>query len=375
MARDSTTGSSRDTTAGGRYAHGRLALVAAAWLIAAGATLALAPQLAFVDSPSLIEAGAVAPSCQDGNAAPDDPPCQFPVESGMGGLILGQAALIGNDLGTWFGEQPGASPGSLTAPTAPGRVEPDEEVAAVGMNQLTIDGFYAYKSWMDTHHRTGGTFHTYFWMSSNNATLEGTPECATADGEPLSQGRENCDLLVEVTEMATKDFSASGEAPVIKTINIDSGDYWVNDAARDDCGLSLTDACLGILESGAKTQDLLSDATVNLDGLLLRVHRVSAIPSDDDPPVSKILTLNDVYLEMRYGKGSDRAYVPVPGSYPDVGPPYLRNGQGGPQSRKAAISNGYDCEGNPMGVGDTSCTDIPSNQVGVTSSSYQDIHR
>ena len=374
------------------YTKRRLTLVAVAWVLAAVLfTFVVAPNFSYVDSPqSMVAEAATDASCADGNGDPsfDGPPCQFPAEGGMGGIILGTTTLDGNDLATWLSSEGAGGGSDLFAPTPPGRVESQEQVAYVGLNSLTVDNFFTYKYWGDTT-PGGEKFNTYFFFTSDTATLDGTDSCAEGEGGngTAARGRETCDLLVEVGEFATGGFDASGSVPVLGSISLSASDYWLSEPENDNCGITDTyslgsgfnSACLGLLESGGKAQDLLSDVTLSLNGLLLRVHRASAIPQprSGQEPVSKVLQLGEagnpnsnVYIEIRQGKGIDRAIVPRPANRP-IGVPLTLQEQG---DRASAFSNDYVCRGNPTGIGETDCT-IPNSRLGVTGTAYEDIHR
>ncbi len=349
--------------------------------VGAGAAM-LAPHSSYLDSPaSYFTADATNHNCQ-----PGDEPCKFPTEAGVGGIILGTTDLAGEDLATWLSYDGDGTSGichdagtCIESELAPGRVDSTETTIGIGLNQIVTADFFAYKGWWDTHHATGEDFHTYFWMGAETAALRGTDnpsECGVVDGDmSYAYGQTKCDLTVEAGEVAVKEFEASGSTTLSISIDLEEDDYWLSYPEYDQCSVDIWDTsatCLGMLESGSDGQDKLDDVEVSMDGLFLRVHRGFALPDDGtSPPTTKELELNDVYLEIRHGKGSDTAVVPTNLNFPEVGQP-ISTGTG--QDRVGRLGLDFACEGNPMGTGYEDCF-VAAHRQDVTGASYEDIHR
>lgn len=325
-------------------------------------------------------------NCMD-SGANDTPPCMFPVEAGNGGFVMGASTLGGQDFASWLTTNGGNDGTDSTCyddttidciyrPTAPGRVDDPVTVVGVGLNNIDATEFYTYKAWRSTHH-TGQTFHTYFWMSADSAGVKGTSACpAGSDGNgTLAYGIKQCDLVTLVGESAMKDFWAEADTS-LGTQTLTASDYWLSQPERDQCNVNIWDtsaACLGMMESASDDQSKLSNTVMEFAMPELRVHHALAQPDDinTDPPTSKELDMVNVYLGLRIGKGTDMAYVPENGTYPNNGEPLLN---GARQSRRTRWSNNYACNGNPMGTGYEACA-VDSANVGVQGTLYEDVHR
>ena len=275
------------------YSRKRLVLIAVFWIAVGVAYPTLAANSAYFDSPESLDLGIQAQddsNCYQGSQT--GPPCQFPTSSNMGGIVLGTSWLNGVDLATWLRRNgaDGNSGGSvcsdwggegeciLTA-NAPGRSDSTDVqgtdgeagkvyTAGVGLNQIDpANNFYAYKAWQDTE--DGQDFATYFYLLSEQASLDGTDTCGGENNGSVAFGRVNCDLFVEVSEFATSEFDAQGSAFGLVDINLNAQDYWLSRPWLDQCnptsgnipdtsaaclGAFVRDACLEVDEHRTPTK-------------------------------------------------------------------------------------------------------------------------
>lgn len=333
------------------YSKKRLAVIAVAWLFAA----------LIVGVP--VEFGVDAQNSNCGTAGDplDGPPCKFPAEANVGGIVLGTSELTGEDLTAFDGVG--------TSELPPNRVDSSEDVVGLGLNQVDAEDFFIYKSFkFDSDGDGSNDANTYIWAGAETGSLDGTDDCG--DGSADEQvGRETCDLFVDVGEVSFGYIEAEGDTPfILPDVDADAEDYWVIDPEDDsECGIFdalLAGAiCLELIVDGSLTGNL-ADVSVEAEDVLIRGHRVSAIEAADG--TNKELDLQNVYIETRWRKGGDRAQnLPFADSVndPDV-------------TRSAAITNDYRCEGNPT-QDDPSCVIDSDRQgwTGVGDESYDDIHR
>lgn len=334
------------------YSRTRLAAIAVVWIAAA----------ALLGVPSG-ELSAVAQNTNCGTA--DDPlngpPCMFPAEANIGGIVLGTSYLDGDDL-TAFDGLSGAD-------TAPNRVDFREEVIGLGLNAVAADDFFIYKSYKFDSTEDGQRRDAYIWASADTAQLSGTSTCGDGSGSE-AVGRRTCDLFIETGEAAFGQIDAVGSTPfLLPDVDITAEDYWVIDP-QDDTECDILDAvfnggmCLGLIVDGTLSGDL-ADVSVEAYDVRIRGHNISAIEASDG--TNKVLDLQNAYIETRYEKGQDRV---IEQGVPPIDP------FGENITRKAALSNDYRCEGNPT-QSDPSCV-IDSDRkgsTGVGDESYDDIHR
>lgn len=386
------------------YSRRRIFILGAAFLLVGAGFVVVAPNSHYLSNPDAY--GTVLAdehNCQpDSHSSNDHPPCMFPAETGTGGIIMGATYLDGEYLSTWLSEEGGITDDTdcyedadrtcIQRTTSPGRVVSQEPVVGIGLNNLNVQNFFAYKSWRDTT-PSGAEFYTYFWMASDTATLRGrvnllgsgaADEClGTGDSGNIhfSWGRQTCDLMAEASETGLKTFYAEADSSGgSQTLQADN--WWMAEPEKDQCNVDIwqtSATCLGMLEAGSYGQDKLDNVYAEFEAFALKTHRVSAVPSPstlDSPPISKELVMNDVYLEMRYGKGTDTAKVPRRAAYPNNLLPLLQNGTGSAQDRRERMSMDYACDGNPLGTGMENCyMSAGTTQIGVTDTMYEDIHR
>lgn len=295
----------------------------------------------------------------------DSPPCMFPAEANIGGIVLGTSELTGEDLTGW--DDVG------TTEVAPNRVDSSDQAIGLGVNDVAAEDFFLYKSWKYDHPTQNERWNTYVWMGSDQGVLSGTNTCGTGSGDS-TDGRQDCDLFVEVGEVSFGQIDAVGEVCIFLCVSFDitAEDYWVIDPQDDtECGIFdavlAGDMCLELIMDGSFAGDT-ADVSIDAQDVLIRGHSIEAI--EDSSGNNKELDLQNVYIEMRHRKGDDRAVVPVPYNQwanpiedPDV-------------TRAAALSNDFRCEGNPT-QSDPSC-EIDSDRqgwTGIGEESYDDIHR
>lgn len=331
------------------YSRKRLAVLGIAWVF-----LAL-----LIGIPLDMDADAQNTNC-------DFEPCKFPAESNVGGIVLGTSSLSGDDLTAWDGLSNADLPPNRDNIVGTG----GEEVIGLGLNDVDADNFFLYKSFkFDSDGDGTNDANTYVWAGAETGSLSGTGTCGTGSGDP-SDGRSDCDLFVETGEVSFGQIDAVGEVCILlcTSFDITASEYWVIDP-QDDTECGIFDAvlggnmCLELIVDGSFAGDT-ADVSVDAEDVLIRGHSISAV--EDDSGIDKELDLQDVYIEMRWRKGGDRAQdlgFGDPINDPDV-------------TRSASITNDYRCEGNPT-QSDPSC-EIDSNRqgwTGVGEESYDDIHR
>jgi hypothetical protein len=310
------------------------------------------------------------------------------------------------------------------------------EVVTVGFNVNTVDNLFLHKTWKTQagsrdvpgeNPNPSNYDDVYVYIQTGSGTLEGPSETDPDINcrDPDSNGDFNpnhCDLIVKVTEISFENFDFQATIsgiPLIGSTQVDDSQigelssspddgYWVTEPQQDTCGftdiftlsggLNINGFCLSLLDPTFTDTlgGLADEATINelvLYNLMVRGHTYQAVPPNpDDPDQNKILQLGEegnsndnFYAEIRWGKGHDRATFPP--SSNNVNDPSNPPGQrfGGPSpvdsnfetdtSRVSGLSNNFDCEGNPTGVGYTTCNQ-PSQNIGpLQPGPYDDIYR
>lgn len=279
----------------GRYSRRRLALLACVWLLAGGAVVSL----------GALDLGAQA---NDPRGC-DGPPCAFPAQSNVGGIILATDFLQGESL-VAFGVGD-----DETDPTPPQRALEEEANVKLGVNDIDAENFFIYKSWYYFDERVEDDVPVYLWANASSATLTGSGECG--DGEDTFRGSNRCDLQANASETSAHyvftEIDAeglfSGWAPDYGSIER----LWLVNPEDDQCPatLDLSFLCLGLLPDGGTTIATVTAETgrVAATDFAIRTHRARAV-RDDFEGADKRMTLGDAYLEMRYGKGADRRMTP-----------------------------------------------------------------
>ena len=328
------------------YSRRRLFMIAGFWLVLGGMFVLANPP-----------AGTV---LAEGSCGIEGGPCMFPAEHYEGGLIFGASSLSGQktqaDLGG-FPDDRAERPNS-----------PDTEpIILLGLNDLDVDDFYLYKSWRDYDQDTFETEDYYVYLEATPGSISGTGTCET---DTL---RVDCDLAAEVTELSVDELSATiSNCPfligaVCPTTN-SNDQLWMIDPQNDDgCGainalLDSSVVCLGLLDGGL-VEGIGADVSVDVTGAKFRTHKLQA--QQDDAGNNKVITFNNVYGEIRYGTGYDR--IRTSGTNP------TSNGAG--STRQAAISNPYDCDGNPDGPDCVPDADEEGQPPTGQNESYLDIYR
>jgi hypothetical protein len=251
-------------------------------------------------------------------------PCAFPAENNIGGIILSTEELIGNNLVSF-----GYDGGTYYDETPPGRVDPREKNVGLGISDITTGNFSIYKQWYYQDDRTGNQEPVYIWANAPSADLTsiGTTnsECGVSSSSESSGGWEEarkCDLLANVSELSSKYIFATSSCSglfcgfVPDTFSLNN--YHAVRPEDDTCaatGALAGNICLGLIKNGGSTvlgTTVTSDRIEGYD-INIRGHQYRAVNGPNGQ--NKRLTLNDAYLEIRYGKGFDR--INSPESNPD----------------------------------------------------------
>lgn len=351
------------------YSKKRLMVLGIVWVAAGAVAFGVSPQF-----------GADAQDPRGCNSAP----CAFPAENNIGGIILGTDKLAGDNLVS-FGYD-----GTYTDETPPDRVEPDEQNIGLGVSgdPVQTGRFFIYKQWYYEDKRTQDEESVYVWANASNAELtaigSSNTDCgipnSDVDGPGASDGgweqARTCHLLANASEISANYiyveptclygafcFIVNGLDP------FEINDYHAVRPEEDTCGaigaLSGT-VCIGLIKNGGS--DVLGTgagaSTVEAYDIIIRGHEFRAVNGPNNN--NKRLTLNDAYIEMRYGKGGDRIYTPDSnpnvgsGNYP--GTPGSNDNWGQPvtgPSGEAGIGVDHTCQG---GGPNTFCA-IPSGRV------------
>jgi len=321
----------------GTYSRRRLLIIATLWMIAGSVVLAFSPVfLASADDRGCF-----------------GPPCAFPAENNVGGIILGSDELAGQDLVTFGYDGNGPDSGYYVDPVSPDRVINRERMVGVGINDVTSGNFIVYKPWHYFDTRTREEEEVYVWANATSAELTGSSECG--DGSDGWDGAFRCDLVANASELSARELfvttSCSSWFCGFVPDSFSPTDYHEPNVEEDTCGAFDGlggDVCLSLISDGGTS---VAGTTVTADSvdafdIMIRAHTISAKRGDQSN--DKQLTLNNAYLEMRYGEGFDRAKVPVSqsGGAADWAQPIQT------QYGKGAVSVSHTCQG---GGPDTSC--------------------
>jgi hypothetical protein len=164
--------------------------------------------------------------------------------------------------------------------------------------------------------------------------------------------------------------------------DVDADNYWVVNPNEDtSCSSGLINLlqdvlanenlCLQIVKSGGiiDADKAIPGAQATINGqaqdFLIRAHNIEA---SGDVGQNKELSLKDAYLEIRYGKGQDRAATPFSNLGTTWGDPINND----TVVRSAGITNPFNCQGNRE-LGNPSCN-IDSNRKTINNESYNNIH-
>jgi hypothetical protein len=331
-----------------------------------------------------------------------------PVEKHVGGIVLGVARLDGKKATTFAVDNRG-----VDNPLPPDRADPVDETIGLGLNDLTADKFFLYKSWKyddpgsSTGTRTYGSVSNadvYTWITAGQAVLdtEGGSNDNCGDQSNGFDGSDDCDLLVYSGEVSAGYFRADIDALGVNLVETLER-YWIDDPERDTCGfLELefgipTDlnVCLQLIRDGAIGASSIGSVNeITLKNFMTRVHYAGAVSNRGK---DKTLELTDAYLEIRHGKGFDRSRV-LDG---DTSESTSRGNQwqepiddptGTGVTYRHGLSQDFECRGNPSnpgdGVGDVDCDPSQDPNYGngagddgdreggsESDGAYDDIHR
>lgn len=347
----------------GRYSRKILLYLAVFWLIAGGTVLVLYPTFT-----------AEAQDIRDC----EEPPCMFPAQSNVGGIVLGTDDINVDDL-IAFGVGDGSE--EVVDLTAPDRIWDDEEGIRLGANHVIANDFFIYKEWSYFEPRVGEdgeTVPVYIWADAPNAQLTGSPECGDGDGG-LS-GAENCDLLAGTAEVSTAYLEGEpGECDGIWFLDLcglvpdtlDEEDFWTPEPEEDECGeLGALDGdiCLGLIgDEPISVFGVTVDGVDEVDALdfMIRSHNLRSVPGPDDD-ADKEMYLEDAYFEIRYGHGEDRINQPTS----DVGGVYFAQ-PFTTQYGEAALANDFLCQG---GGPTTFCLPEADTVANIEGMPYDNVH-
>jgi hypothetical protein len=318
------------------YSRKRLVLIGCVWLLAGAAAFAVAPDFAaFADDRGC-----------------SSPPCAFPAENNMGGIIMGTETLEGEDLVSF-----GYDGNTYVYPTPPNRVESNEEVIGLGINQVSTGRFFVYKSWYYYDSRAGERVPVNIWINADSADLSGSNECG--NGNNGFEGASNCDLLAYVSELSAREMyittdCVSGLGCFAVPESFTPENYHSVNVEDDTCsafeGLG-GDVCLSLISDGGTCvlgTCVVAD-TVNAYDIMIRAPYYQAKKGNDN--AVKTLNLNNAYLEIRYGKAYDRATVfdsehdtdwqqPLDATYGDAATSVTHTCQGGGPDTNCDIQPG-----------------------------------
>lgn len=323
-------------TRGGTYSRERLMYIAALWLLAGAVVFAFSPTFTA--------------HAQDVRGC-EEPPCMFPAQSNVGGIVLGTDDIVVDDL-IAFGVGDTGNPTDLTAPD---RVWDEEEGIRLGANGVTANDFFIYKEWSYFDPRVGEAGETvpvYIWADATEGQLTGSEECG--DGNDGLSGAENCDLIAGTPEVSTAELVGEpGECDGLFFLDLcglvpdtlEEEDFWTPEPEEDECGeLGALggDICLGLIGDGPiSVFGVTVDGVDQVDALdfMIRSHNLRSVPGPDDN-ADKEMFLEDAYFEIRYGHGTDRINQPTS----DVGGTYFAQ-PFSTQYGDAALANDFLCTG------------------------------
>jgi len=328
------------------YSKKRLALLAVVWLGLGVVVFGVAPNFSADADPR---------GCSFA-------PCAFPAESNIGGIVLSTEELVGNNLvsfgydgDTYYDEAP------------PERVDTREKNVGLGISDINTGNFTIYKQWYYEDTRTGTQEPAYIWANSPGAKLSsiGTTnndcgqESVSSGSDGGWEGAESCDLIANVSELSSKyiwaNSSCSGFFCCCVPDTFTLSDYHSVRPEDDVCsatGALAGNICLGLIKNGGSTVlgTTVTSDTVEAYDINIRGHRYRAVNGPNGQ--NKRLTLNDAYVEIRYGKGFDR--INSPESRPDdpegrYGSAVGRNSNWGQPINtpfgESALGTDFPCEG------------------------------
>lgn len=282
------------------YSRRRLALIGVFWVACGAILFGAYPQFAADADPR---------GCSFA-------PCAFPAENNIGGIILGTEELVGQNLvsfgydgDTYYDEAP------------PGRVDPRERNVGLGISNVTTGTFFIYKQWYYQDRRVGRQAPVHIWADATGGSLTSIGSTNSDCGDSNSGGgwerAEACDLLANVSELSSKyiyaESSCSGLFCGFVPSTFEINDYHAVRPEDDVCsatGALGGEVCLGLIKNGGSS---VLGTTVTTDrveayDIQIRGHEYKAVNGPNGQ--NKRLTLDNMYLEIRYGKGADRINTP-----------------------------------------------------------------
>lgn len=337
----------------GQYSRKRLILIAVAWVCLAAAAFALSH-------------GFGAAADDRGCGVNSGPPCAWPAENNIGGITLGTSRLQGQNLVTF-----GFDGNTYTEEVAPGRVTSSEEQVGLGISDITTPNMIIYKPWYYFDQRAGSQVPVYIWANATGATLSGSSQCG--DGTNGWDGAKTCDLLANTSEIYTGELTAetSCDSSVCSVVpgTLTINNFWAVRPEDDTCGdlEALSSPCLAALSDGGTCVAGTCVTSDSIDGraVFIRSHNYEAVRGPQG--VDKELSLDNIYLEIRYSKGFDRAQTPgdPSGTFPQWAQPVTGS------TGQAALSTEAECTG---GGPNTDCS-IPSGRASdIAGMTYDNIH-
>jgi hypothetical protein len=308
-------------------------------------------------------------------------PCMFPIESHVGGIVLGVGELSGQGATTFKVDGTG-----VTTPNGPGRLEPTDETIGLGLNNLDASDFFVYKSWKYDDPEIDNA-EVNVWITANSAelTTEGSNDgCGDQNTDGLSDPREgyNCDLFLYAGEVSSGRFEADATVLGIP-VGASTNGLWVNKPENDQCtpisfdpfdpGINI---CLQLIQDGTLASGDIGSTDITLFNFMTNAYMAKAVR---DNGKNKRFTLNDGYLEIRHGKSagpSRRSRVLTPANT-EFGSaqwqePIQQYGGDNPTERHG-VSQGFRCEGSPDG---SNCNIPEADRTGgdENDGAYDDIH-
>lgn len=283
------------------YSRHRLFLISLAWIVAGAAVFAVTGGF-----------GAAA-----GGGGCENPRCAFPAENYDGGIIMGLTFLRvegGNPVMNWDPDNQAPLPNS----------DSTERVSYVGVKYIdNVNDMFIYKAWRYDDPVTQRRENAYLWLDAGTANLamEGGSD-TDCSGNPSGYGLD-CALSVNASEISAEVLRGRGCVAWF-CLTLSTEDYWVPEPSEDTCGIP--SLCLDSGEAEGEWVEM-EDAYFRLHGGTTQYYNGA----------DKNMTLQNVYAEIRYGRGTDRAHI-FGGS---------TDGQFSHPADGAALSHAFDCTGNP----------------------------